>query len=323
MLTELWAALERRKVIEMRNKILSTLFLLFLVVGLVRCGASAPAAMEAPAELMQREAGESAPAMDEEMMSEAPMPTAMPEEFEGSADSTTIKQMVIRTANLSLVVEDTDQAMTAIQSLAEELGGYVAQSNTYQVREGLMDGSITVRVPAGSFSQALQSMKDLAETVTNESVSGEDVTQEYTDLKSRLRNLEATETELLELLKTVRERTGKAEDILAVHREVTNIRGQIEQSKGRMQYLEQMSAMSTITVGLTMERPVVEEGWAPQGTVRDALRALVDALQGLANLIIWFILFLLPLIILLLIPVAIIFLIVRWILRRRKKRQQS
>ena len=249
------------------------------------------------------------------------MPTAMPQEFEERVEGITIKQMVIRTANLSLVVEATDDAMTAIQSLAEGLGGYVAQSSTYRVREGLVDGNITVRVPASSFSQALQSMKELAVTVTSENVSGEDVTQEYTDLESRLRNLEATETELLELLKTVRERTGKAEDILAVHREVTNIRGQIEQIKGRMQYLEQMAAMSTITASLTMERPVVEEGWVPQGTVRDALRALVDALQGLANLAIWIIIFLLPLLVLFLIPVAIVFAIVRWIVRRRKKRQ--
>jgi len=304
----------------MRGKILSILGLLVLVLSLVRCGAPAPAAMEAPAELMERDA---APEVAKEMAAGAPMPTAMPQEFEESVEGITIKQMVIRTANLSLVVEATGDAMTDIQSLAEGLGGYVAQSSTYRVREGLIDGNITVRVPASSFSQALQSVKELAVTVISENVSGEDVTQEYTDLESRLRNLEATETELLELLKTVRERTGKAEDILAVHREVTNIRGQIEQIKGRMKYLEQMSAMSTITVSLTMERPVVEEGWVPQGTVRDALRALVDALQGLANLAIWLIIFLLPLLVLFLIPVAIVFAIVRWIVRRMKKRQKS
>jgi len=309
----------------MRGKILSILGLLVLVLSLVRCGAPAPAAMEAPSELMERELMErdAAPEVAKEMAAGAPMPTAMPQEFEESVEGITIKQMVIRTANLSLVVEATGDAMTDIQSLAEGLGGYVAQSSTYRVREGIVDGNITVRVPASSFSQALQSMKELAVTVTSENVSGEDVTQEYTDLESRLRNLEATETELLELLKTVRERTGKAEDILAVHREVTNIRGQIEQIKGRMQYLEQMAAMSTITVSLTMERPVVEEGWVPQGTVRDALRALVDALQGLANLAIWLIIFLLPLLVLFLIPVAIVFAIVRWIVRRMKKRQKS
>jgi hypothetical protein len=69
-------------------------------------------------------------------------------------------------------------------------------------------------------------------------------------LSAQLRNLEATEEELLVLLTEVREKTRRAEDVLAVHREVTNIRGQIEQIKGRMQYLERMTALATINVEL-------------------------------------------------------------------------
>jgi hypothetical protein len=120
----------------------------------------------------------------------------------------------------------------------------------------------------------------------------------------------------------VRQKTGKAEDILAVYRELTQIRGQIEQVKGRMQYLEKLSAMATISIGLTPEeapRPVVEEGWRPDRTVRDALRTLVTALQFLADLGIWIVGFVLPIMLVLLSPFIVLWVIWRTFRRRKPK----
>ena len=156
-----------------------------------------------------------------------------------------------------------------------------------------------------------------------ESTSGEDVTEEYTDLEARLRNLEATEVELRELLTTVRQRTGKAEDILAVHRELTNIRGQIEQLKGRMQYLEQMSALATIHIELTpdvLSRPLTVGRWEPKGTAANALRALIQVLQFLVDAGIWLVIVGLPVLILIAIPILILILIIRAWRRRRRAR---
>ncbi|MEZ4609687.1 MAG: DUF4349 domain-containing protein [Caldilineaceae bacterium] len=117
------------------------------------------------------------------------------------------------------------------------------------------------------------------------------MTDQYTDLNAQLRNLEATEDELRTLLGEVRAKPGaKAEDILAVHRNLTEIRGQIEQVQGRKNMLDNLISLATIHLSLTpdvAEQPIVEARWRPGVTVSAALRALVGALQSLGNLAIW------------------------------------
>jgi molybdopterin converting factor small subunit len=94
----------------------------------------------------------------------------------------------------------------------------------------------------------------MAVDVKSETTSGQDVTEQYTDLASRLRNLEASEAQLLELMK----QAGKVDEILQVQRELTNTRGQIEQIKGHMQYLQQSSDLALINVSLEQSKLAVE-----------------------------------------------------------------
>jgi hypothetical protein len=225
------------------------------------------------------------------------------DEAQGSPD-----RMIVRTASVSLVVTNTEDSVARIKSIVGTLGGYVVDTRLWR-DEGQLRGSVTVRVPSESLDDALDQFKTLAVKVERESGSSQDVTEEYTDVGARLRNLEATEQELLELLGTVRERTGKAEDILAVHRELTNIRGQIEQLKGRMQYLERTAAMAAVTLELipdVLAQPIDGTGWRPSATVAAALRSLLRTLRFLADAVIVLALYVLPLVILLLIPVAIV-----------------
>lgn len=247
---------------------------------------------------------------------------------EGAADlsayqvGSLTERMIIRTGNLSLVVKDTAQAMNQVRGLVESMGGYVVESNAYRDR-GLLRGRMTVRVPAEKFDQAMDGIRGVAVRVESESSSGQDVTEEYSDLSAQLRNLEATETELRELLATVRERTGKAEDILAVYRELTTIRGEIERVKGRMQYLERMTALATINIELIpdeLQKPVVEEPWSPQVTLKEALRALVSAGRFLVDALIWFVVVVLPILIVIALPVVGLVLIIRAIGRRRRRK---
>jgi hypothetical protein len=229
-------------------------------------------------------------------------------------------RMIVRTASLSLVVKDTEKTLADIERLATELEGYVSNLQTWRYNDQLA-GSVTVRIPEGSFDQARERIKELAIELESENVSGQDVTEEYVDLEARLHNLEVAEEELLELLDSAQEKHGDAESILAIYNEITNVRQQIEQIKGRMQYLENSAALATLTINLTpeeMEEPVVEPGWEPLKQARDALRALVDALQALTDLLIWATLFLLPLGAVLAAPFVLVWLI--WYLRRRRKR---
>jgi len=230
------------------------------------------------------------------------------------------ERMIIWTGDISLIVKDAGESLEKVEAIAEDLGGYVVNSSSWYEEEQLR-ARLTIRVPAEEFDTAMARLKDLAIKVENRNVSTQDVTEEYTDLDARLRNLEATEKELLELLTEVRERTGKAEDILAVHREVSNIRGQIEQVKGRMQYLEKMTAMATINIELipdALARPIVVAGWRPTGTAANALRTLVTTLQFIVDAAIWLIVYVLPTLVVIAIPFFILWLIWRRWRRRRK-----
>lgn len=230
----------------------------------------------------------------------------------------TEERMIVRTAELSLLVNDTEQSAEQIKEIVNQIGGYVVDIRLWREGEQLR-GTVTVRVPSTSLDQVLSQFKGLAVKVQRESGSSRDVTEEYTDLGAQLRNLEATEGELLELLRTVREKTGKAEDILAVHRELTSIRGQIEQLKGRMLYLERTSEMSSVTIELVpdiLAQPIARPGWRPSETIAGALRALLQSLRLLVDAVIWVVLYLLPLAALVLAPVAVL-----WFLWRRRKKK--
>jgi len=245
---------------------------------------------------------------------ESANPTAKGE----TSSSIVADRMIIYNGYLSLEVADTAEAAEQIKAIATNLGGYVASTNLQRSGERLR-GQITLRVPAESFDQAMSQIKNLALTVKQDRTKTNDVTEQYTDLKARLKNLEATEVELRELLKTVREKTGSAEDIMAVYRELTNVRGEIEQLKGKMQYLERLTALATITVSLTPRQEIVSANWNPGRTVADALRALVRASQGLFDAAIWLVLFVAPILAVLLVPVLLLmWLLRRWLRSRRK-----
>jgi hypothetical protein len=295
------------------------LLLIVIVVMSMLVGGCAAAAPPMSVARDEEYAGESAPVM----VPEAPAPMEYEAESKdavlGATDAAT-DRMIIRTATLSLIVEDTEETLEEIERLATELEGYVSNLQTWRQNDQLA-GTVIVRIPVVYFDQARERLKDLALELESENVSSDDVTEEYVDLEARLNNLEVAEEELLELLASAQETHKDAESILAIYREITNVRQQIEQIKGRMQYLEHASDLATLSVSLTpeeIEEPVLEPGWEPLRQVRDALRSLVSALQALVNVLIWVLLFLLPLAVVLALPVLLAWLV--WYLRRRRKR---
>jgi hypothetical protein len=275
-------------------------------------GASAPedasggaAPMEAPmpaeAPAMDRASGEALP------LESGAVPVANPAAGgNNTADGT---RLIIRTATLALEVESTAVAEASIRASAAANQGYVVSVET-SGSVGYEYTIITIRVPAERFDAVLGGVEGLASRVMSRSISGQDVTEEYVDLESRLRNLEATRTRLLDLL----ERANRVEDALNVNNALTDVQGQIELITGRMQYLRQSSAMSTITAQLQPVRsePIIEEGgWRPLEVAADALGELVSLGQELISLLIVIAVFT---------PVWLpSVLLVRWLLRRRRK----
>lgn len=234
------------------------------------------------------------------------------------------ERLIIRDASLSLLVEDTEAAMRSIAEMAESNGGWVVSSNVFQYREDSKTGTITVRVPATGFNSALEAMKRLAVEVVNESTSGQDVTDEFVDLSLRLENLEATADRVRSFL----DEAETVEEALAVNSELSRLEGQIEQIKGRMEFLSQSATYSTITVELTpdiVSQPIEVLGWRPSETARRALNELVDAGQGFVDFLIWFGIVILPIGLLYGIPLYLIgrFVRRRWWLPRRNRRADA
>lgn len=236
--------------------------------------------------------------------SEAPLVARSVQTVDASADATNEKReqapamprMIVRTANVKIIVDDTSKVVEAITKSIEAAGGYVSDSNIW--REGeLLRARLTLRVPADKLTSTLGTIRGVAKRVENETIASADVSQEFVDLESQVRNLEATEEELRELLKVARVSSKKAADVLEVHQQLTVVRGQIEQAKGRMRYLSQVAVLSTIALDVVPDaiaQPVVEPGWQPLVVVKDASRALVSLLQHLTTAAIWFVIYLLP-----------------------------
>jgi glycine cleavage system regulatory protein len=231
-----------------------------------------------------------------------------------------VDRMIIRTATVSMVVGDTTAVIDQITAAVEANGGYINDSKVW--REGeLTRATLSLRVPAPRLRATLAAVRKLAIRVQNESISSEEVTQEYVDLTSRLRNLEATEVELRELMTEIRQRAKKAQDVLEISEQLSNVRGEIEKTKGRMQYLSQMSAFSTINLELIPDaaaKPVVEPGWQPVVVAKDAGRSLLTALKSLVDLLIWIVIYVLPLLALVALAAFVVVRIIRALLRRSK-----
>lgn len=233
-----------------------------------------------------------------------------------AANVTTTERMVVRTASLDLVVPDTEKALDDVQAMARELGGYVVSVEAYQYQEG-RQATVTLRIPAENLDTALDRLRAMATTVRRESVSGQDVTDQYVDLESRLRHLEAKEKQLLEFL----DRAEDTEAVLAVYEHLSATQAEIEQVKGRMQYLENQAALATVTVSLTpdvMAQPLETGGWNLPATVRSAVETLLNVLEFFVKALIYIVIVVLPALILVALPIFGIFLLVRWLVRRRR-----
>jgi hypothetical protein len=192
--------------------------------------------------------------------------------------------MVIRNASLDLRVDDVTRVQREIGRLARDAGGYVAGA-TLRSEDKPETATITVRVPNEGLDDMLDRIAALGRLLSKK-LTAQEVTEEYVDLSSRKRNLEREEGRLLELL----DRAGKVHELLEVEQEVSRVRGEIEMTAGRMRYLENRVALSTVQVQLSGPEPPVSRGgpvWAATDVARQAFRSLRHTGRGLATVGIW------------------------------------
>ncbi len=216
---------------------------------------------------------------------------------------------IIRTGQITLEVSDIAKSMENVATVATDLGGYVVSSNRYG-NDDKSSGRVSIRIPANRFSEAFIKLRNLANKVPNESTNSQDVTEEYTDLKTRQRNLEATEAQFLSLL----EKAKTVDEILKVQKEISTVRGQIDQIKGRIQYLDRTTDMSLIEVTLQQTATVGKDGWNPLDTFKSAINGLIAIGKVLVDILIW---------IVILIPLWIVIGVIIFLVRRHGRKKQN
>jgi Domain of unknown function (DUF4349) len=146
---------------------------------------------------------------------------------------------VVKTADLGLHSEEVRRSTGRAQQVAATAGGTVLSSQVYRSDDSVT-ADLVLSVSADEFERVLGELRSLGEKVTTDSISGQDVTEEYIDLKSRERNLKATEESMLRLY----DRAKNVEEVLSIQRELTGVREDIELVQGRIKYLDQRSTYS-------------------------------------------------------------------------------
>ncbi len=306
------------------KRLLLALFFVPLAFALIACSAAAPASLSSGQTTKDAAAPAALPPMP--AATAAPRQAGTTNSAGAVPDAASAERMIVYTVNLRLEVADTDKAVNDMTAIVAQAKGYIAATNLSRDTKNKLRGTVTLRIPAEALDATQKQIEAIGLTVLSRNKSSNDVTDQYTDLGARLKNLTATEDELRKMMDSISAKSTKADDVLAVYRELTNIRTQIEQIKGQMNMLEKTSTLATMTVELVPHEDIQvlqPDTWLPNRTAAQALRSLIQALQGLADLAIWLILFLLPIVIVLLLPFIVLAMILRALLRRRTKKKSG
>jgi uncharacterized lipoprotein YehR (DUF1307 family) len=228
-------------------------------------------------------------------------------------DEANLDSKIRKSGNVNIIVDDLDSSNDEVLDVLDGYNGSVVSS--YQSGRGNSKSiSLTIKVPVENFEDIYQDIQGLDGEVEYASYYTDDVTMEYTDLESRLKNLEATENQLVKILETA----DTVEDTLAVYNQLSTTRSQIEVIKGQLKYLDSQVDYSYLTINLSLSdigKDVKDEKWQPFGVLKNAIASLVDFTISIVDALIWVFVFS-PVI---LIPAFII----KAIVKKRSKKEEK
>jgi hypothetical protein len=233
--------------------------------------------------------------------------------------------LIIKQAQVRLTVKDTDQAIDRLTQIVADIDGYIVSNRIWYEQtsgESFKYATYTIGVPVDAFEVALRRLRTMALKVVDETASGQDVSEEYVDLESRLTNLEATR----DRIRTFLAQAQTVEESLRINTELAAIEEQIEQVEGRMRFLAGRAAFSTITIQLDPEQPAPPEPtptpepvpyqWDPGTTFQNASALAIKLGQFLADVFIYLVVWV-PFAI----PVLLIWIVYKIVTHKRKPAQ--
>ena len=230
-------------------------------------------------------------------------------------------RLIIRNGNLTLTVKDALAAQKDVTQVVTELAGegaFVVSSSARSDYEGEAPYvDMVVRIPATRFDEVMDRISKMAVKVNERTESAQDVTADYTDLKTRLETLEAARDRLLQIMKEA----ATTDALLQAEQQLTQREADIESLKGQMKFLSESAQLSSITIHLApyvLNQPI-DSSWRPAETVRQAFETLVNSLRGFADFLILFVIAILPWLLL----IGAIWYGVSHIIKRRRVRKQE
>lgn len=236
----------------MKRKAFFILILSGLLVLMAACSSS-NSSEEAKKDMADSSAGSNEVSVEGEMEYSSFDEGAVDRDHKSEGNTT--NRMIIHQAQLRVHVKDLGKAQLKIEQKVNEYGGYIVESNVYRESDRLVSGMITVRVPEKHFQRFLADAEEEAAEILERNVTGQDVTEQYVDLESRVKSKRAVEERLLEFM-------GKAEktaDLLNISSDLAKVQEEIEVIVGQMKYFENQTSFSTIEIFMYEDRVIVPE----------------------------------------------------------------
>lgn len=217
------------------------------------------------------------------MMSESVAP---PSVSYSKTSTPTSERMVVADSYLSLVVKKVEDTHRQILMKVQELKGFMVNSSINNPEDNA-NASLTVRIPSNQLETALKYFKSLSVKVVTENLTGEDVTNQYTDIEARLATLNKTKTIFEDMLS----KAITVEDILNVQREILSVQDQIDAQTGQKKYLAENVNLSKITVYLSTDELSLPYApldlWRPELIMKEAVRSMISTLRLVVGFLIW------------------------------------
>ncbi|WP_157793954.1 DUF4349 domain-containing protein [Paenibacillus donghaensis] len=290
--------------------------------GLVESSTASDQAMEAPAAeaAAQVAGGDGGNSGDPVVMgttAENTADTAGAAGFTGSDVVAGLNKKLIYRGNLTMEVEDYGKAQTEVRNMVTMANGYIIEFNE-NVSEYEQGGTFIMKVPASGFSSFLNNLEKVAHQSLQRSIQGQDVSEEYVDLESRLKAKVLMERQYTEFMS----KATKSADLVSFANELGRIQEEIEQIKGRMRYIDQNVSFSTVELRLyetEAKDDVLTKAKGP--LMQRAGDALNGSLHALSVMFQWLVVFLagaFPVLIVAALVGAVV-----WVIYRRRRSSES
>jgi Domain of unknown function (DUF4349) len=257
-------------------------------------------------------AGDSVPQRDS-----APQKVSLDSAGATQASAPVTERKIIRNAEMMIEISDPNAGLQKIASIAEKNGGFVVTSESKENQANAQNPpsttvTIIARVPAAQFDAAVEAIRGIDGRIKVEKISGMDVTEEYIDLEARIRTKRALEMQFIEIMRQAR----KISDALEVQSELADVRTEIESLEGRRRFLENKSALSTISI--TLRTPVPLLVATTTGFQHSVKMAFGDGLDTASEIVLGIIRF-----VMVMIPIGIFIVFPCWLLFKWLRRYVS